>query len=213
MKLFFFTLLLFIFTLSKGQFDEPKFGKGGIPELSMAKYDKDTTAGALILFDIGSTYFILNDERSFQFVYERHFMKKIFKKSAFDAGNFSIRLYNRSVSKEDIKGWRAVTYNLVDGKIVKTYLDNDKIYKAEGKNYTDLNFAFPEIKEGSIIELSYSFVSDFLFNLRGWNFQGSYPALWSQYTYNIPEYFRYREDLKGYLTFDVNKKIQENSSI
>jgi len=208
MRLIFFTLLLFVCTLSKGQFVEPKFGKVGIPELSMTKYDKDTTAGALILFDNGSTYFVLNDERSFQFVYERHFLKKIFKKSAFDAGNFHLRLYNNSTNKEDLGNLKAVTYNLIDGKIVKSKLDNDKIYRAEGKNYTDLNFAFPEIKEGSIIELSYSFTSDFLNNFRGWDFQYDYPALWSQYTYIIPEYFTFREASKGYLPYEVNKKDQ-----
>ena len=122
----------------------------------MTKYDKDTTAEALMLFNFGNTEFILNTDVEFQFVYSRHCQLKFFKKSAFSAGEFSVRLYKNASSKEELKNLKAVTYNLVDGKIVKTKLDNDNIYRAEGKNYTDLKFAFPEVKEGSVIELSYS---------------------------------------------------------
>jgi hypothetical protein len=200
------------FSLLNGQFVEPKFGKVEISDLSMTKYDKDTTAGALLLFNNGNTEFILNEDHKFQFVYERHCQIKLFKKSSFPIADVSIRLYKNGSSKESLKSLKAMTYNLVDGKIVRTKLDNDNIYKAEGKNYTDVKFAFPEIKEGSIIEFSYSIFSDFLYNLRGWNFQYRYPALWSQYTYNIPEYFDYREASKGYLQFDVNKRETGNTS-
>jgi hypothetical protein len=206
MKLLFITLFLCLFILANGQFVEPKFGKIEMSDLSMSKYDKDTTAGALMLFDNGSTEFFLNSEKGFQFIYTRHCQVKLFKKSAFPVADISIRIYRNGTSKEDLKYLKAVTYNLIDGKIVKTKLDNDNIYKADGKNYTDLKFAFPEIKEGSIIEFSYSITSDFLYNLRGWTFQYSYPAIWSQYTYIIPEYFEYREASKGYLLFDVIKK-------
>lgn len=208
MKLTLLSLLLLLCNLLNGQFSEPKFGKIEESDLAMTKYEKDTTAGALILFDNGTSNFTLDPDKGFQFVYERHFQIKIFKKSAFDIGNFSARLYVGSRSKEALRNMKAVTYNLTDGKIVKTKLDNDNIYHTEGKNYTDLKFAFPEIKEGSVIELSYTIISDFLYNFRGWNFQYNYPARWSQYTYEIPEYFMYRESSKGYLPFDIQKKTR-----
>ena len=206
MKLLLLTFFLGIVTLSYGQYDEPKFGTIAMPDLTMSKFDKDTTAGALILFDNGHSQFVLTNEAKFQFNYERHCQVKIFKKSAFPVGDISIRLYRSGSSKEDLRNLKAVTYNLVDGKIVKTKLDNDNVYKADGKNYTDVKFALPEIKEGSIIEFSYSIISDFLYNLRGWSFQYGYPARWSQYKYIIPEYFEYRESSKGYLLFDINKR-------
>jgi hypothetical protein len=206
MRVFFLTLFLCFFTLLNGQFTEPKFGKIELNDMSMSKYDKDTTAGALMLFDNGNTEFILNTDVEFQFVYNRHCQIKIFKKSSFPIGNVSIRLYKSGNRKENLLNLKAMTYNLVDGKVVKTKLDKDNIYRAEGKNYTDVKFAFPEMKEGSIIEFEYSISSDFLYNLRGWNFQYSCPALWSQFTYAIPEYFEYRQSSKGYLPFAVNKK-------
>jgi hypothetical protein len=197
-------LFLIMFSLSYGQFAEPKFGKIEPEELRMTKYDKDTTADALMLFDYGTTKFVLSPEEKFEFVFERHFRIKIFKKSAFRLADFKFSLYDTGTRREKIGDLKAVTYNLVDGKVVKTKLDNDNIYLDKSKNYNIEKFAFPQVKEGSIIELSYTIVSDFLYNLRGWNFQYSIPAVWSQYIYEIPEYFNYRLSTKGYLPFDIN---------
>jgi len=210
MKYFIFILLALVCTVINAQYVEPKFGNIEMSDLSMPVYDKDTTAGALVLFNNGTTEFILNNENNFQFVYTRHCQIKIFKKSAFSVGDFTIRVYKSKSGREDLKNLKAMTYNLADGKIVKTKLDNNNVFKSDGKNYTDVKFAMPEIKEGSIIELSYIITSDFLYNLRGWIFQARYPERWSQYTYTIPEYFEYREESKGYLKFDVNKREPGN---
>ncbi|MBK8881335.1 MAG: DUF3857 domain-containing protein [Bacteroidales bacterium] len=201
------TLFSFIFlimtSLSFGQFTEPKFGKIDEADLAMTKYENDTTAEALMLFDYGTTKFILSPEEQFQFVFERHFRIKIFKKSAFRLADFKFSLYESGASKEKITDLKAVTYNLVDGKVVKTKLDNDNIFEEKSNNYYIEKFAFPQVKEGSVIELSYSITSDFLYNLRGWTFQYSIPAIWSQYICEIPEYFIYRQTAKGYLPFDI----------
>jgi hypothetical protein len=197
-------LFLIMFSLSYGQLAEPKFGKIEPEELSMMKYDKDTTADALMLFDYGTTKFTLSPQEKFQFVFERHFRIKIFKKSAFKLADFNFNFYESDSRKEKIAELKAVTYNLVDGKVVKTKLDNDNIYVDKSNNYNIEKFAFPQVKEGSIIELSYTIVSDFLYNLRGWAFQYSIPAVWSQYIYEIPEYFNYRFSTKGYLPFDIS---------
>jgi hypothetical protein len=205
-------LFLFIFSISKGQFSEPKFGKIVASDLKMAHYEKDTTADALMLFDYGYSRFNLNNDRKFQFIYERHCRIKIFKKSAFHLADVSIRLYQSGTRKEVLNDLTAATFNLVDGKVVKTKLNSDNIYKVEGKNYTEKKFAFPEVKEGSIIEFTYIITSDFLYNFRGWTFQHHYPALWSQYKFVIPEYFNYRQSSKGYLQFPVYKTEQGSAT-
>jgi hypothetical protein len=201
-----FAFALSLFPVVNAQFTEPKFGKIDMADLAMTKYDKDTTAGALILFDNGNSQIILGSNRKFQYEFDRHLLIKVFRNSAFDVAERKIRLYENSDGREELKNLNAVTYNLADGKIVKTKLDNKKIYKTDDGKYMIVNFAFPEVKEGSVIELSYSIVSDFLYNFRGWNFQYNYPARWSQYTYEIPEYFVYSELSKGYLNFEVQKK-------
>ncbi len=204
--------LCFIFMVNSllafSQFKEPNFGKIDLSDLEMTRYAKDTTADAFMLFDNGSTKFSLNLEHKFQFVFERHFRIKIFKKSAFNLANFKFDMYNSNSSKEVLSNLKASTFNLVNGKVIQTKLNKDNIFQEEKKNHNTKKFAFPEVKEGSIIELSYSITSDFLYNIRGWNFQYHYPALWSQYNYVIPEYFEYRPFSKGYLPYAISKEEQ-----
>ncbi len=50
----------------------------------------------------------------------------------------------------------------------------------------------PNVKEGSMVEYSYTIQSDFLFDLREWEFQNTIPVAWSEYRVTIPEYFKYR---------------------
>jgi hypothetical protein len=204
MKSLFSLVLLCIFSYAYGQLDEPKFGKIEQSDLSMMKFDKDTTADALMLFDYGTTKFILSPQEDFQFEFKRHFRIKILKKSAFRFADFKFSLYSSGTSREKITELKAMTYNLENGKVVKTKLDDDNIFEEKSGNYFNEKFAFPQVKEGSIIELSYTIVSDFLYNLRGWSFQYSIPALVSQYVCEIPEYYNYRQFAKGYLPFDVS---------
>jgi hypothetical protein len=204
MRNLFCILFLGSFVLLNGQYKAPKFGKIDINELTMTKYDNDTLADALMLFDEGVSRFTLNRDRNFQFEYERHCRIKIFKKSAYQYANFSIILFENGSKREVLDKLKGATFNLVNDKIVKTKLDNDNVFIEKGKKFVIKKFAFPEVKEGSVIEISYSITSDFLYNFRGWIFQRDYPALWSQYTYIIPEYFNYRQSSKGYLPFDIN---------
>src|SRR5512133_623550 len=125
MKVIFFTIILFLSVLANGQISEPKFGKIETADLSLSKYDKDTTADALMLFNNGTTEFVLTSEQKFQFLYTRHCQIKLFKKSAFPIADFNIRLYKSGSSREELRNLKAVTYNLTDGKIVKTKLEND----------------------------------------------------------------------------------------
>ncbi len=205
MKYFFLILLLFLFSVSNGQFAEPKFGKVEMADLTMTRYDRDSTAAAVYLFDNGESKFLLTPDRTFQLLFERHLQIRIFKKSALSLADFKILLYRTGMKSEKLSELKAVTYNLVDGKIVKTKLDNDKVYRSATDNVIIVSFAFPEVKEGSVLELSYAITSDFFYNFRGWRFQSTYPERWNQFRYEIPEYYQYRQSSRGYLSFQVNK--------
>jgi len=204
---------LFIVAYSYGQFKAPKFGKIDPSELSMTRYEKDTAAGALILFDDGYSYFATNGDGNFQIIFERHCRIKIFKKTAFQLANIKVRLYQSNADrKEVLSSLKAATFNVENGKMVLIKLEKENIFEENAKNYTVKKFTFPQIKEGSIIEYSYTITSDFLYNFRGWVFQHTYPALWCQYQSRIPEYFDYRPSSKGYLAFTLSKETQGNTS-
>ncbi len=204
-------LLLALISPLHAQFTAPKFGKVTMEEMTMTKYEGDTIAAALILFDDAHCDFRLNNANEFSFSFTHHFRAKIFKKSAYDLADVSIRIFGRNSDREKIVDLDAVTYNLVDGKIVKTKLDDDQVFLDETKYITKKKFAFPEVREGSVIEYTYTISSQFFYELRGWAFQSQYPALWSQCTYETPEYFVYKKTSRGYLPFDVNISEQKNT--
>jgi len=213
MKTIFVLTLLVLSSVIRAQFVEPKFGKVEMSDLAMTRYEKDTTAAALFLFDSGNSRFFLDADNSFKVLFDRHCQIKIFKSSAFDIADVKIRLYKGTTSSEKMSDIKVVTYNLAEGKIIKTKLENNKIYRTDGENYTQVSFAFPDVREGSVLELQYSITSDLIYNFRGWTFQSKYPERWSQYKFEIPEYYTYRRSTKGYLPFDLHKDETQGTTI
>jgi len=70
-------------------------------------------------------------------------------------------------------------------------------------------FALPNVREGSIIEIQYSVVSDFFFNLKTWHFQNTIPILKSEYHAAIPEFYTYNITERGY--FPLEKKSESRN--
>ncbi|QCR24442.1 DUF3857 domain-containing protein [Pontibacter sp. SGAir0037] len=184
-----------------------KFGKIEESELKMLTYDKDTSAAAVVLSDVGNTYFTYY--KGFQFVFERQTRIKILKKSGYDWANISIPFYQKNASKEKVINIKGFTYNLVDGKVVKEKLEGKAIFDEQTSEYWfTKKFTMPNVKEGSVIEFSYTITSDFLYNLREWEFQDFIPIAYSQYKVRIPEYFNYKLNQQGYLRFSDESKTE-----
>lgn len=205
----FFTglLLCLPFTVIFGQDKVPvKFGKVN-PEdfdLSTAKFDPE--AGAVVIADVGNSSFEGNTKGWFTLIYQRKKRIKILKKSGLDAASESVTLYTSGSNEERLQNFKAYTYNLEGGKVIQTKLDEASMFKEKlSKNHTRHKFTFPAVKEGSIIEMSYTINSDYLFNLQPWQFQGEYPSLWSEYQIEIPQFFNYVFLPQGYLPFTIDK--------
>lgn len=213
-KIAFFILLLL---LSSNLFSieiNRKFGKVSKEELSMKFYEKDSSANAVILFDVGKTKFEYDIEKGFQMIYERHIRIKILNEDGFDYANFNFSLYHEGQNSETLSKLKAETYNLESGKVVKLKLKNKDIYEIKDtRNKTIKKFSLPSVKNGSVIEVNYRIVSDFFYNLQKWKFQHFIPCIWSEYTVEIPEYFLYNKIAKGYLSFAINESEQKSDFI
>lgn len=198
-----------IFSFSLTAQDAPiKFGKIDMADLQMKVYPKDTAAEAVILGDIGKASFNYDDSKNrFYVVYERHRRIKILKKSGYDWATIKVPLYKGSKSnvEESLYDLKGYTYNLENGQIEKEKLDKEAIFLDKGdENRAVKRFAFSKVKEGSIIEYSYSIRSDFYYNFRDWSFQSSIPVAWSEFSVNTPSYFNYRQLMQGYEPLVVN---------
>lgn len=180
-----------------------KFGKVELEEFKTTVKGPDSAAAAIKLFDIGRGHFEIS-RRNGQFVYAftRHVRYKVVNKNAYDLANLDVNLYNSSVTgaKEELQTIKAATYNLVDGKIEVSKMTSDaKFTNRVDRNRVVKKYTLPNVKEGSIIEYTYSTQSDFIFALDDWYFQGRYPSKYSALSFTTPDYLKYKVSSYGFL--------------
>ena len=190
---------------------EVKFGKPEPADFEAKNFVADSSAKAVVLYDYGTTRFHLNG-LSFQMETERTTRLKILKKSGYDYATVEIPLYHEGSSEEKLTGLKGFTYNAVGGKIEKLKLDGSNMFSEERtKNVRIRKFTLPGVREGAVIEYSYSVTSDFLFNLPAWTFQRDIPTRWSECRAVIPEYFDYKMLMQGYEPLALSEKEQTNA--
>lgn len=228
MKLRFIVIYLaltFVFCHLYSQKSFMKYGQISDEEMKMTSYLPDTSAGAVVLGDFGTTSFEISQDQGFYMVFSKHIRIKILDKRELDKGDFSISLYESAGGNEEkLSGLKACTYNLEGGKIVKDKIERKNIFREKtDKNHTTIKFSLPNVKAGSVIEVAYSINSPFIFNLQSWYFQSDIPTTRSEYHVYIPEYYKYKNWSSGYVpitkesessyrTFQFNKSAEITST-
>ncbi len=191
-----------------------KFGDITKEEVALTSYDKDTSASAVILADYGVSLISFREHNGFTLDFERTTRIKILTKEGLSWGDYSIPLYKRGADDEKVHNLKAVTYNLEGGKIVESKLKNDGIFRENvDTNWDLMKVTFPNVKEGSVVEITYRVSSPFLSNFQDWAFQSSIPTVMSEYRAKIPEYFSYDKYMQGYISLAIADEKRENSSI
>lgn len=184
-----------------------KFGKVTPQDFTVTAGSLDSAADAVVVADFGTSAFVGNTRGYFNIEFHHSKRIRVMTRKGFDAAIISIPLYTTDKETEKVEGLRASTYTLEDGKVIETKLDSKSIFVNKiGKNEIEEKFTFPALKEGAILEYSYTQVSPFLFELQPWAFQSQYPCLWSEYQVEMPDFFKYVTLSQGYLPFKVNAK-------
>jgi hypothetical protein len=165
-------------------------------DIGLNSYDRDSTANALVIYEMGNSYV---DRYSYRLTTEIKRKIKILNRNGFEKGSVSIFIYNRGKeNREEVDKINATVYNIENGKVVKTILENSAIFKEDyNENYTLVKFALPNIKVGSVITYSYTVASPFMFKYRSWYFQDDIPKLHSEYNASIPGNWEYNIKLVG----------------
>jgi hypothetical protein len=177
-------------------------------ELTMTSYPLDTAASAVILLKRGESRFLFNELYGFQFEYTLQMKIKILKTEGLSWCDREIGYYEESnLSKEQINGLSGTTYNLENGKIVRTRLSKAHITEEnQDKKYRLRKFTMPAAKVGSVIEYKYTIVSDFFYNLRDFSFQESIPVAYTYFETTIPEYYKYNVNFQGYVPLKTKRE-------
>jgi len=185
-----------------------ELGKVTIDELKEKQHSVDTSAAAAVLFKKGVTTFDYSYGQGFSIVTEVITKIKIYKKEGVDLANQNIRFYDYNKLKEKVIFTDAVSYNLSDGKIVKSKLKTEGEFDEKiNKYWKRKKIAMPDVKVGTIIEFKYRLSSPIYSEFRDWVFQDEIPVNYSEYQTKIPEYFVYNIHNKGSLV----PKIENNS--
>jgi len=124
------------------------------PKSSILSNDDD----AVVLSDIGSSEFIGNNSGDFTILFRHHKKILLKKNTAFDKATIRALLYRGNYSTEaNLDDIEAATYNLENGKIITTKLNKENIIKEKyDRLFVTKKFTMPDIKEGCIIEYSYT---------------------------------------------------------
>ncbi len=196
------------FSLCAQSPNKVKFGDVKADDFRNTSYSLDTSAGAVVIVDVGDSEIEPNySGEGFHLKYKRYRRIHILKKSAYEAATNEISLYVSGEDKEKLIDLDAVTYNLENGKVVKTKMPGSASFTEKvDKNHLTQKFTLPQVKEGSIIEFRYEIHSDFMYNLQPWSFQGEYPRLWSEYTVKVPHFLNYVMLSQGYLGYTLTKE-------
>jgi hypothetical protein len=182
-----------------------RFGNVTPKDFDLTQYRIDSGASVVVIADIGESHFERENISGVRLVFTRHKRVKIINKNAFDMGTVEIPISLKGKTGDQLRDLIATTYNLENGKVLEQKLDANSVFTVDYSNDVKLKkFAFPGLKEGSIIEYSYTLHTDIRINLRSWEFQGKYPCLWSEYTVTIPEWLTYIDLEQGMNPFFIN---------
>lgn len=168
-------------------------------DMQMTSYPLDSSASAVVLVDYGEAYITVNTV-SASLKFERHVRIKILKKEGLSWADAMVQLHFNGSAEEKVSGLKASSYNLENGKIVETKMSKEGVFKEKFNNYMNLQkFTVPGVKEGSIVEYSYTVLSDFIHYFPNWQFQYSIPVRHSEYWAMLPEFFFFEKYMQGYV--------------
>ena len=197
-----YMMLLAITMTVNAQGIEPnlKWGKPTDQELNMTEYAADKDADAVVLYhktDV-SYVFINNDFKVFYRVNTRLKVLKPEGKRIADGQIAYVENETNRSRHEIVAGLKATAYNMENGKLVKTKMDNSMTsVERLDKNQMVTKFSVPQVKVGTVIEYEYRIESDYYGNIRDWYAQRDIPVLYTCYELSIPEWFSFNIEETG----------------
>lgn len=194
---------LFLATLSGhravSQTSPITFGAVSRADLEALPYPQEQGAEAVVLSDFEAARLIYKD--GFKVEITRHVRIKLLKSSGYDYANIIIE-YSLG---DKLLNLKASTHNLVNDKLEEIPVGHKQFYE-EKTTYWDktMRFAFPQVREGSIIEYAYTLEQQEIRRFTPFTFQQSIPVRYVERWATIPGYFNYS------LNFAGNSKIKQS---
>ena len=180
-----------------------------IDDFEPSRYEKYRDDEAVVIFDKGQSYFV-ESGRYFNVVFEKHIRTRILSGAGIRWAEERIPLYQEANMYEQVVDVDAVTYNIEHGAVQKTPLDPSTIYEEKiNESWIQKKFAMPDVRAGSIIDVSYKIKSPYIFNFHDWEFQKRIPVMYSEYQVKLIPFYEYTWILQGADKFDVFQSYED----
>src|SRR5690554_570434 len=199
-----FLLIAFIFLFQNMNAQETyvhTFGEPLQEEYALNKYTPDLEASGVVLYERGN-YTIDAVGDYIRIIKHVHVKMKVFNAKDFKHATIKIPYYLGDKLQENVTNIKAITHN---GK-TKEFVSQNAVFDAEESQYwSQKKFAFPNVRDGSILEYSYQIESPYFAMFGGWEFMNPLPTIYSELHTEIPGNFNYNRTLYGDRELDVNK--------
>ncbi len=177
-----------------------KFGKPTDEELSMTVYEQDKDASAVVLCQLTDVGYTMDFHNYFVDYYVKTRIK-VLKEEGRDYANVNI-IYidnmSQQFAQENLEEFKAVAYNVEDGKVKKTKIGLDQVHKERiDDTYMRAKAAIPQVKVGTVIEYEYKLHSNVFYHIYDWEPQGNIPVAFANYRLEIPTVFIYNVETAG----------------
>jgi hypothetical protein len=178
MRYFLSLLLLFAMPLfSFGQTSVPDFGVFENDEIQLKECDFDRSAEAIILFDKATTTY----DDQYNMITDRRIRFKVLKESGIRRADIHLPYYSED-RFQSIGSVEAIVLTEEGGNLKTFTLDKKSVYDRKlNQLYSEVVFALPNVKVGSIIDYRYKITSESYSALREWYFQSDLPVKLSSY--------------------------------
>ena len=183
------------------------FGSLTPADVKLKRNDLDSFSNAAVLNEYGKAFMVYNDTKGYtELIVEYHVRIKIFNRDGYGHADIVLPTHrDESGERMDVLSEiKAITLNIVDGKVVSLPLDKSQLFREEVSKYlTHTKFTFPGLQDGSIIEYSYRLTSPHIFNFRTWYLQDDIPKVNSLFEALIPGMYNYNVVLRGPFPLDI----------
>ena len=193
----FFLISTTVFAQNQQFLKVPKFNK---EDLKKEKSEIDPKAPAELLYR--AIHYRI-DNRTGNLIKEYTYRVKIYEKDkSEDWHNLEVSLYdNNSGDREVLVNMKALVYNLEGDNVVETKVDKSSKFKSKENKYVTVSkYAFPNIKNGSVIEYHYEVSSPFTYEIPLIYIELDIPSVYTEYVFDTPLQMSYSVDFTGSLS-------------
>ncbi len=158
-------------------------------------YAGDSAVHAYVIHKSAKSTLVDDPRSGYRIVTHHRRVVRVVDKSGLDEATVKIRLWQPRASQDgqSMDELKAFTHTYEDGRLTTMSLDAANVFKTRvDENVVAYAFSLPATREGSVLDLSYREVSDYIARPRPYVMQEDIPVQYAYYEFRTPGRFAYQ---------------------